>query len=253
MSKNVAETTGTELAMPKGSWGTENIDSDDILISKILCAQAISDVVTSQEISIGAFYDSVEQNVLAKYNAKDSAKNENLEVILFSNFKSWVIHENGEYAGIEDFTPQNASWPYEEEIDGVKITRDLVNNFYGLLPSEIKVDGENVFPYVVPFKRTSAKAGKKISTTGKKLQLKGLPLAAAVFELSRTMGEHKESGGKYLVVDAKYKRATTDIEMKAAYKWYTTLQQKSDSIRVDDSDEKGPSAASNVNAEDSEF
>ena len=233
------------------AWGSENIDSSDILVPKILCAQAISESVVMGEVGLGTIYESIDKTVLADYNAKDSAKTEDLEIIAFSSYKTWVVTVDKEYEGTYPYNPENSNWLKEEQVEGKFIVRDLVNNFFVILPKELKEGGaDSVFPYLLPLKRSSYKAGQKISTTATKLAKKSKPIASVVFKLSRTMGEHKESKGKYFIVDSVYSRDTTPEEMKVAYEWYKTLQTRADDIRVDDSDESGTTAQGYSSNED---
>ena len=251
-----AANTLPAVAPEDTAWGSENVDASDILIPKLLCAQAISEAVVMGDIPLGALYESVDKTVLAAYSAKDSAKTEDLEVIAFSNFKSWVITVDKEYEGTYPFTAENANWEREEEVEGKMIVRDLVNSFFVILPKEIVEMGvDGAFPYVLPLKRSSYKAGQKISTTATKLAKRSKPIASVVFKLSRTMGEHKESKGKYFIVDATFERQATKEELQVAYNWYKTLQEKADNIKVDDSDETGetfnnPSASPASSSED---
>ncbi len=232
------------------AWGSENIDSSDILVPKILCAQAISEAVVMGDVPLGSIYESIDKTVLANYNAKDSAKSEDLEVIAFSSYKTWVVTVDKEYEGTYPYSPENANWVKEEEVEGKTIVRDLVNNFFVVCPKDLKEHGpDGVFPYLLPLKRSSYKAGQKISTTATKLAKKSKPIASVVFKLSRTMGEHKESKGKYFIVDATFSRNTEPEEMKIAYEWYKTLQSRADDIKVDDSDETGSTSSADTSTD----
>ena len=262
MSKTeVATQENKELAVhQKGDWGAgKDVDANDILIPKILCAQAISKAVTQEEVKLGEFYDSVEKQVLATYDRKNEAKTQDLEIIVFGTFKHWVINHDGEYHETVPFqatvydedgkviTQGNDQWAYEETVDKVEIQRDNVMNFYCVLPKEIKEDPTFAFPYVLPLKRTSRKAGQKITTRITKLAARNRPSACQVFKLSRTIEMNKQKK-EYFVVDAVISRDATDEEMAAAYKWWDALDKKKVNVKIDDSDYREDSKNGTVNA-----
>ena len=241
----------TDMAVHnQGNWGAgEDVDSNDILIPKMLCAQAISEAVTQEDVKLGVFYDSVERNVLANYDRKNASKTEDLEIIVFGTFKHWVITHDGEYHETVPFVATtfdkdgkvlvqgNDHWAYEEVVDKVEIQRDNVLNFYCVLPSEIKEDPDFAFPYVLPLKRTSRKAGQKISTRIKKLSARNKPSACQVFKLSRKIEMNKQKK-EYFVIDAMISREATQVEMALAYKWWNALDKKTVNVKIDDSDYK---------------
>ncbi len=262
MSKTEVTTQeNKELAVHrKGNWGAgKHVDAADILIPKILCAQAISEAVTRDEVKLGEFYDSVEKQVLATFDRKNEAKTQDLEIIIFGTFKHWVINHDDEYHETIPFQPTvydkdgavkiqgNDQWAYEETVDKVEIQRDNVINFYCVLPQEIKEDPDFAFPYVLPLKRTSRKAGQKIATRLRKLEARNRPSACQVFKLSRKIEMNKQKK-EYFVIDAMISRDATDAEMAVAYKWWDALDKKKVNVKIDDSDYREDGNNATVNA-----
>lgn len=260
-NKEVTKEKSKEVAVhQQGNWGAgKDVDASDILIPKILCAQAISEAVTQGDVKLGEFYDSVEKLVLATYDRKNEAKTQNLEIIVFGTFKHWVINHDGEYHETVPFQATvydkdgevtiqgNDQWAYEETVDKVEIQRDNVMNFYCVLPMEIKEDPNFAFPFVLPLKRTSRKAGQKITTRITKLAAKNRPSACQVFKLSRKIEMNKQKK-EYFVIDAMISRDATDAEMAVAYKWWDALDKKKVNVKIDDSDCREDSKNATVNA-----
>jgi len=100
-----------------------------------------------------------------------------------------------------------------------------------LIPDEVKEGG--CMPYVLSFRRTSLKAGKKLATQMfVKNRAANKNPAAVVLEVS---GHSKQNDdGEFIVQDVKAKRPSTDEEMVKAYEWYQLIH--SGKTKVDESD-----------------
>lgn len=239
----ISAAQGALPAIPVNDWGSEGISNSDILISKLLLMQGLSEKVSDGEASVGQIRDSVNNTLLGGFVKPKEMQP--VQMICFSSFKTWVIFEKrgvgsdakDEYVGTVPFSPENEGWAISEIVNGVEVRRDKCLNFYVLLPSEIE---EGVaFPYLVSFRRTSSYAGKKLATIAAKLKLFKKPLSSKVIELKVAAEENDK--GKFFVFDVADGRAATPKEIQTAYEWYQTL--KVATVKVDDSDLKSDKPA----------
>lgn len=216
-------------ATPDSAWGSEGLSNSDILVSKILLMQGLSDLVADGKATPGQLRDSLAGDLLGD-------KASPCAIIPFSSFRTWVIFEkkNGkdEYVKTVPITPENEAWPINEIVGGVEVRRDKCLNFYVLKPSDIK-DGL-AFPFLVSFRRYGSMAGKKLTTFAAKLKAFKKPMAAKVFMLAVQTEENDK--GKFFSFDITMDRDTTPAELAEAHKWYLTLQTAT--VRHDDSDLK---------------
>jgi hypothetical protein len=212
-----------------GAWGSEGLSNSDILVSKILLMQGLSDLVADGQATPGQLRDSLQGTLLG---SKDKA----CEIIPFSSFRTWVIFEkkNGkdEYVRTVPIDASNESWPISEIINGIEVRRDKCLNFYVLRPQDI-TEGL-AFPYLISFRRYGSQAGKKLTTFAAKLKAFNKPMASRVFELKVQTEENDK--GKFFSFDIGMGRETTDAELGEAKKWYQTF--KTATVRADDSDLK---------------
>lgn len=237
MSKEVAKKQKQEVVVAPeavGSWGSENLDSKDMIVPKLLVMQGMSKLVTDGVAMVGQIRESIEGNLLG--GIVKPKEMQPIEVIFFGSFKTWVVYENengmDQYKGTVPFSVENQDWQLNEVVDGVAVRRDKTLNFYCLTVADIKAG--MVFPYVVSFRRTSMPAGKKLATIAKKLSAFNKPMAYKVFNLGVEMKENDK--GKFFVPTIEATRDSTEAELKEAYKWHLTM--KSASVKVDDSDLK---------------
>jgi len=237
MSEASTETAVTKVAggLPavpdEGTWGAENISSQDILIPKILLMQGLSKFVMDEDSTAraGEFRDSLTGDLLGN-------KEKPLEVVAFTSFKVWIEQEEKgselEYLRTIPITAENEGWDLVEEVDGKIIRRDRCHNFYVLIPDQVK-EGSS-FPYVISFRRSTYQTGKKLSTYATKLAMRNQPLASQVFEISTVKTENDK--GVFYITDIKPSRVAEKEEKAAAWQWYQTLSKSSDNVKVDDSD-----------------
>lgn len=236
----VAAATAAQVpaAMTAGdlkAWGVEGLTQRDIVIPKILAMQGLSKLVTSGQAKFGEFRDSLNGVVLGEIGKQA------IEFVPFLLEKVWIVFEdknppgsqqtNYKFTKVEPLTAENENWPYEEVINGVKIRRDRTMNFYVLLPGEIEKGG--AIPYILSFRRTSARAGQKLATTMFMKNLKaGKTPASMVLELH---GEKQQNDkGTFVVLDVKEKRPSTTAEIAEAFSWVKTV--KAGKTRADTSD-----------------
>ena len=217
------------------AWGAvEELNAHDIIVPKIYHMQAMSKFVAGGAARPGDFCDSLTGETLA---TKDQA----LEIIVFGLYKTLIVKKADARTGkfeldkVVRITPQNAleygNRPFQEIINGSEYSNSLFYNFYCLVPGKI-----DELPYVLSLGSTKTKEAKKLASMLIKLQQRGKPGAAVVFEV-RSEAE-KNDDGSWFGVNIKQGRASTAAELKIAYEWYQ--KSKTQEIKVkDDGDEHG--------------
>lgn len=225
----VKKEEGTNLpaasAMPLG---TENIDSEDISIPKILCAQKMSDAVDDGDVKPGDFYESLNREILDEYDKTDP---KGIKLVFFGSYKQWIVNEDGKFKEILEYTAQNKNLPAEEVIDGKTYKRYVAHNYYCLPYGDVLADPEASFPHVISFKSTSTKAARTINTVVMKMAKKGLPLWSTVFEINRVQKENEK--GKYYVMTAKAGVPAEESVKKECHYWYDQLMSAKAKFVVD--------------------
>lgn len=229
--------TKTNLpATPDGftaAWGTENIDASQLTIPKILTMQGLSQMVADGDAQMGDIVDSLTGERLGCGREKDFQA---INFVPLYSFQEWIVYEkvsNGDLQFTEKvpFGPDNANWKWDTDTH----KRVLVMNFYVILEKDLADEG--ALPYLLSFRSTSYKAGKKLATLCKKGALANRPAPAYTYELSA----HKESNdkGTFYVLDVK-KAGETDTKYYdpgkdgVCFRWFKEL--KSGTHKVDDSD-----------------
>lgn len=233
------ETTAVATAQPTAlapaapvdlsAWGVQELTSKDIIIPKILVMQGLSKMVTDGNAKMGEFRDSLNGEVMGTFDK------EPFEFVPFYMEKVWVIFEekNGtmKFSRTVPIDASNENWEIEETIAGVKVRRDRTMNFYVLRPSEV-AKGAAV-PYILSFRRTSARTGQKIATQMFLKNIKaGKTPASMVMSLSGT--KQTNDKGTFIVTDATTTRPSTPDEITEAFAW--VKQVKAGRTKADTSD-----------------
>lgn len=225
-----------------GEWGGgQVVTSNDIVIPKILPLNYMSEKVKNKQGEYGEFRDTLN-------NAKFGDLNKGFEFIPILMEKKWIEFDlvaNKAGAKKREFksivpivdTPgdgYNDDLPYSEP----GLERDRVLDFYVLIPEEI-VSGGSV-PYVLSFKRTSLKAGKKLATQMHlKNRMAGKNPAAVACTLSGLSVQNDD--GEYVVQDVTPSRESTVDEMAAALHWFKLIGAGKTSVHDYEEGEHGSS------------
>lgn len=214
-----------------------DIDTEDIVIEKIILMQAISTLVGEDKATAGEYRTSKENKLLA-------TKNKSLDFIVLDAYKSWQVFKNSakegapakwDYVETLDYK-ENPLLEVNEVLDGVEYHRDKVLGFYVLLLDEIK-EG-NAFPYIIDFKRTGRPTGQQLATNIQKLRQQNLPACAKVFSLSADF--QKGDKGSYYVKKVSTGRNIKQDELEVVKNWVMQLREakQKGTVKVDNSDIK---------------
>lgn len=233
MTKEVTKKQETELATSTNldSWGGgPEVTSNDFAIPKILVMQGLSDLVTEGVAKFGEFRDNINGELLGSIEKP-------MEIIPFHVEKVWVVLKKNEDGDFEydstipvDRTNENWEWTGLDE-DGHEVRRDRTLNFYVLLPEEVK--NGDAMPYVISFRRTSSRAGKKLMTQMyvRNRQAKKVPAAKVMNLVGR---KEKNDKGTFVVLDVKVSRESTSEEVASAFEFFKLIQEGKG--KVDNSD-----------------
>lgn len=235
MDTQLAETNKETALSTKvedlSNWGDGDISSQDIIIPMFLMMQYMSEKVRDQVAKFGEIRDSLENKLFAE-------KGQELEIIPFFLEKYWVeytIDSNGKNKTFKDkyaVTPANE----RQSIQEPGLVRDYVWAVYCLLPNDI--DG---LPFVFPFRRTSAKAGRFI-TTQMYVRNKKAGKNPAAYTLKIKTNTKEGNDGEYAVAEVVVGRETTKDEQLKCLEWLRTI--KSGDAKADESDlHSGPEEA----------
>lgn len=235
------------VATDMDAWGGGQIvTSNDIVIPKILPLNFMSEKVKNNEGKYGEFRDTLSNNLMGSIDQP-------MEFVPFYMEKKWLEFEivtNKSGARKREFAriipvQDNATKPgYNDDLpyvdEAAKVERDRCMDFYVLIPSE--VEAGIALPYVLSFRRTSLKAGKKLATQMFLTNTRAGKVPAAVTML--LSGKSKENDdGEFVVLDVTPKREATANEVTEALRWLKLI--RAGQTKVDDSDiKKEPTAQS---------
>lgn len=241
MQNQVQQAQSNLPAMDMAAWGAPApMTAQDLILAKILPMQMMSKKVIDQQAAFGEYRDSINNQKMGDFTQE-------MEFIPFHMEKTFVEFEvQGNKKVYKRIVPiisdatnpaYNEEAPYEETVNGVKISRDRMLSFYVLPAAQINPElastGGGVVPMIIGFRRTSLRGGKKVATQMyvTNAAARKAP-AASVMSLQavKTTNDH----GTFVVQDAKYKRDATPEELKAAFYWFQ--QVRKGGTKVDHSD-----------------
>lgn len=231
--KELAKRESTEVAETTlDAWGNDvHISSKDILISKILPMQGPSKLVAERKAQMGEYRDSVTEELLGSIDKP-------LEFIPVHVEKFWIVSKeiNGklEYQTMEPMTRENEDRQWEVTIDGVRHRNDYNYRYYVLFPKDVAAG--NPIPYILQFRRTSVKGGKKLFTQMfiRNRQVGKVP-PAYVMNLTGQMTTNDL--GTFVTIDVAVNRESTKKEIAAAFEIKKAISAGTTN-KVDDSDIK---------------
>lgn len=211
------------------------LGANDIIIPKILPMQGLSVMVADGKAMMGEFRDSLSGEKLGSIA-------EPIPFIPFHVEKVWdILEEDGDQYKwvrseplIEDPTKAgyNDNLPWTDKVDGIEVKRVRRMNFYVMLPSQI--DAGIAVPYVLSFKSTSYREGKKLFTQMYMRNRKAnLPPPGYTFILSGV--KQKNDKGTFIVPTIELGPLTPASQISECLSWYKLI--KKGAVKVDDTEE----------------
>lgn len=247
MAKEVAvkEAAGVPAINNNEFFDGITVGAQDLLIPKLLIMQLTSVLVAAGRAVMGEWRNSVTGELVGHASKP-------LKVVPFYVKKSWdILHEiqgkPGKYEFAKsipvDDNPQspgyNGGWDAFEVFKDVDKNGATVNakrhyrfDFFVLLPEEV-AKGPTALPYVLSFKVTSLKAGKKMfGEAYERNRSAGLPPFHFQFDLT---GEKKTNDqGTFFVVDTWKSEPADAATVAKAIEWFRRI--KTSTFKVDESD-----------------
>jgi len=238
ITKTTEQAVAPTIATPSHleAWGTQEISAKDLMIPKILPMQGMSKLVLNRKAQLGEFRDSLSGELLGSIDTP-------LEIIPFHVERLWVINEkiNGkwEYARTEAVTPSNEGRAWEEG----NFRYTWTYSFYVLIASKV---AEGIpFPYVINFRSTSVKGGKKLFNRMfvYNRQLNKAPNCEA-FMLSGKLDTNDK--GTYVVLDVYPSRPSNEVEQRESFNMFKMI--KAGKAKVDHSEDAQVTSTPNNHA-----
>lgn len=246
MSKQVAKTESKEVSenvMDFGSFGTDNIITQDLRIPKVLLMQAMSEWVTDGSARPGEFRGSFEKELLG------DAKNP-LKIIPFFNTNVWIMTKkvNGKqsFHAIEDRKGSDIRRDYNfVHEDGSEGTQAKAMNLFFLIKG-----GNLKVPFMTSFKNFSFKYAAQ-PYVDKLTLLIAEGKSPANLEWNLGVNMEKNDKGTFFVCTMEVAKdkdgkdiQNSHVEVKAAYEAFQVISTAfKEGANVDMGDAEEPSTA----------
>lgn len=230
-SVTVKQANQVAVSGPNMSWGSDEIESTDIRVPRLLLMQSQSEAVGQRKAALGDMVDSI---MMTKLGDDKTPVN----VVPIYVFKNWRIEEKREgkfeYKEVQEYTPSNANRPKEEILDGKEVRNVLTINLLCMLEKDL--EDPSALPYLISFRMTSYKTGQDISTIG--LRARNVNKPMAVFTISLGCEFVKNDKGQYFVFKTCGVKETKDFAKysEMLYKWYQVF--RSGRVKVDEVEEQ---------------
>ncbi len=228
-------------------------DAADILIPRILVAQATSKCVADEKVAFGSLFRSTSLETVG-------GKGKPLSFIPLTHWKSWVLLKRAnekkpyEFDSIEEFTPENRGRPWTWEgknpegvLEQWKAEQNL--NFFALLLTDIDRDAaareaflktgkmpnlsHSLSPVAISFKSTGYKAGKILVTHFAKASDFGVAPFVSVFQLDTEKG-NADAGSFYVPTLVQADDPTPEKYFDVAMKWRDIVGKQK--VKIDEDD-----------------
>jgi hypothetical protein len=215
----------------------DQFNQSDLLISRVLLAQAMSKYVAAGKANMGQLVGSLEHELLAD-------KGQTLEVIPFHRVKTFRLFKPQPGAGTPKFitevpyNPETLVWEEKRlrEIDWTYVNADKKTvteklncfiswNYYCLLAKT-----PEALPRVVSFSSTSYIIGKKLGTMILEAKKQGVPMPFKTYKIGAESRTNDK--GTFFVFTVDKGRDTTDAELSHVTYWKELAAKGS--VRVDD-------------------
>ena len=232
----VTKEAGALTTESLSDWGNDvYLGKNDIVIPKILPMQGLSQLVADGKAMMGEFRDSLSGEKLGSIT-------EPIAIIPFHVEKVWdILEEEGDNYKwvrseplVEDPTKAgyNDDLPWNDKVDGIEVKRVRRMNFYVMIPSQI--DAGTAIPYVLSFKSTSYREGKKLFTQMyMRNRRANLPPPGYTFVLSGV--KEKNDKGTFIVPKLDLAAPTTQEYMRECLTWFNLIRKGE--VKVDTSED----------------
>lgn len=216
-------------------WGAPQPLGSDIVLSKILPMQSTSKLVQDSKAQFGELRDSVTGEKLGSLT-------ETLDLIPFHVQKFWDILEPNEkgdfkFVRMEPLIENpadpgyNDNLPWLDKVNGVDTKRVRRMNFFCIRPEQVE-DGSAI-PYILSFKSTSYKEGKKLYTQ-MYMRNRKVNLPPPGYTITLSLTKQKNDDGSWVVPEYTLGRKSTPAEMQECLNWFKMIGKGG--VKVDDSD-----------------
>lgn len=238
MSKDVTVKQDTSISTEVhnlADWGGPMPLGSDIVLSKILPMQSTSEFVQDGKAAFGEFRDSLTGDKLGSIT-------EPRAWIPFHVMKYWDILQPDDAGKFKFIRMEplienpadpgyNDNLPWMDKVDGVETKRVRRMNFYMIDPNQVE-DGSAI-PYILSFKSTSYKEGKKLySQMYMRNRKVGLPPPGYTIILAGS--KQKNDDGAWIVPEFELGRKATPAEMTECLSWYKLITKGG--VQEDNSD-----------------
>lgn len=233
MSKELEKKGQSQLVVPDVFRRADDatpttIDPKDITIPRLVVMQGMSKFVAQETAQPGDIANSVTGEVLA-------GKGKTIKFVPLSHFKT-IIRSKNVGKGLPQFVSQEAWNPkthanleWEETIDGVEYYNTSCLNFYVLLERDL--DNPAAFPYLLTFRRSSYRNGKKLVNHFMQMDMMKAEPWFGTLELLASKEQNDE--GTFYVFDIKVSSQTDPKYAPKIRMWADTLRKNAH--KVDDS------------------
>lgn len=236
MSKEVATKETTAVSTEVQQWGSDVNVGKDLLISKVLTMQAMSEMVVEDGAKMGEFRDSLTKEIYGDITKP-------VAFIPFHCRKMWdimIAKDGGDFEWektlpvVEDPTsPEyNDNWEWNVEEGTTKIRRVRRMDFFCLIAEQI---GKGALPVTISFRSTGYKSGQVLLNqmyVRNKMQKKSP--AGVVMNMSGI--KEKNDKGTFIIPQVAPLRDATTEEQNEAFYWYKLINASN--VIVDESDSK---------------
>jgi len=210
----------TEVCESSEDWGAqEDLLGTDIEIPSVWLMQGISEWVMDRKASAGEFRNSLTQELIGA---------EQFEAIVFLLKKSFEVYDRNCREKDKEFLMTIPA----TQVDSFDIpnTHMLCYQYFVLL---VTPDGLSTIPFRIKLKSSSSQTARTLNTYFQQLQrVSKKPSAAVTVKFSSKL-EKFEKGPAYVWRYSKGRDATP-AEIGEAYRWYNTLNSKSDILEEEE-------------------
>jgi hypothetical protein len=203
---------------------TDLIDQADILIPKLLIMQGLSEFVAQEKAVMGDIVNSVTGEVLG-------GKGKPISFIPLMMNKVWIKYkiQGGEqkYVGTIPWSAANSNTKWEDvDKDGALLRNDACLNFYVMLERDL--ESSSGLPYLVSFRRSSYRNGKKLVTHFAQTQMANVSPYAMT--LSLTSSKEQNDKGTFYIFDIMPGKDTDAKYCDKLELWTETLKKNMHNI-----------------------